>query len=160
MKIGIIVHSKTGHTYAVAERLQKQLQAAGHSATLEKVIPVNDGEAEVTKVLLRSIPNAMGYDAYVFGCPVRGFSVSPILAAYLDKQKDLQGKKVLCLVTQSFPFPWMGGNRAIAQMEKICTNKGAQVCGTGIVNWSKRRRETLISTVVDNLSKSLAGEGE
>ena len=46
----------------------------------------------------------------------------------------------------------MGGNRAIGQMKKICESKGAEVSGSGIINWSKSNREQKIVEVVDRLS--------
>jgi hypothetical protein len=37
-------------------------------------------------------------------------------------------------------------------MQKICQSKGAQVDGTGVVNWSNRRREKMIDDLVEKLS--------
>jgi flavodoxin len=37
MKIGIIVHSQTGHTYSVVQKLQEKLLAAGHSVNIERI---------------------------------------------------------------------------------------------------------------------------
>ena len=42
MKIGILVHSKTGNTYSVAEKLEERLLKEGHLVTFEKVIAEND----------------------------------------------------------------------------------------------------------------------
>ncbi len=56
------------------------------------------------------------------------------------------------LVTQAFPFAWMGGNQAVRQLRKACQAKGAHVCASGVVNWS-RGRERKTSEVVDRLSK-------
>lgn len=97
-------------------------------------------------------PDACAYDALVFGAPVRGASISPVMAACLGKLGSLQGKKVVCLVTEMFPYPWMGGNRAIRQMKEICESKGAIICGTGIVNWMGKQREKRISDVVKKLN--------
>jgi uncharacterized protein (UPF0261 family) len=46
-----------------------------------------------------------------------------------------------------------GENRAIGQMRRICEAKGATVCGTGVVNWSRKRREQQIAEVVDRLGR-------
>lgn len=152
MKIGIIVHSQTGNTYSVAQRLQKKLLSAGQSADIERVIPLDEKQNDASKIRLQNIPDISKYDALIFGCPVRGFSVSPALEAFLSSIPTLQSKKVAIMVTQFFPFPRMGGNQTIAQMKNICESKGAVVCGTGIVNWSSRRREKMITDVVENLS--------
>lgn len=89
----------------------------------------------------------------MFGSAVEAFSLSLVLTTYLKQIESLQGKKVACLVTQFFPYPWMGGNRAIRQMRKLCEAKGATVCGLGIVNWMRSRREKTTAKAVDQLSK-------
>ncbi len=87
------------------------------------------------------------------GSPVQAFSLSSTMTAYLSQIKSLQGKKVAFLVTQFFPFPWLGGNRAIGQMKKICESKGAIVCGTAVINWSKPSRKKQIINMIEKLSK-------
>ncbi len=42
MKIGIIVHSQTEHTYSVAQKLQDKLLDNGHETNLERVITEGD----------------------------------------------------------------------------------------------------------------------
>ncbi len=42
MKIGIIVHSQTEHTYSVAQKLQDKLLDNGHETNLERVITIGD----------------------------------------------------------------------------------------------------------------------
>jgi len=46
----------------------------------------------------------------------------------------------------------MGGNRAIRQMRKLCQSKGATICGSGVVNWVKFRRDKTTARAVDRLS--------
>ena len=155
MKIGIIVHSQTGNTYSVAEKLKEKLLEAGHSVNIERIKPVGGektNEKDVSRIRIEKLPDVNSYDALVFGAPVQGASVSPVLAAYLTQVASLQNKKVACLVTEFFPYPWMGGTRAINQMKKVCESKGASVCGTGIVNWSSIGREKKITDVVEQLS--------
>ena len=36
MKIGIIVYSKTGNTYSVAEKLESSLAKAGHTVEIKR----------------------------------------------------------------------------------------------------------------------------
>lgn len=144
MNIGIIVHSQTGNTLSVAKELKKVLLGAGHSVSIEKMIAVHDREQDFRKVKLIIIPQHSSFDALIFGAPVRGFSLSPVMKAYLSQIETLQGKKVECFVTEFFPFPWMGGNQAIRQMKEICESKGAEVIETGIVNWSSRSRNDKI----------------
>jgi len=153
MNIGIIVYSQTGNTLSVAEKVKEKLTVAGHTASLEKVTVAGGRKQGDRDFQLETLPDAGPYDALVFGSAVEAFSLSPVLTAYLKKVGSLEGKKVACLVTQFFPYPWMGGNRAIRQMRKLCQSKGTTVCGSGVVNWVKFRREKTTAKAVDRLSR-------
>ncbi len=151
MNIGMIVYSQTGNTHSVALKLQEKLSAAGHAVTLERVEVI--GEVGPGKpVQFKTLPDAAKYEALVFGSPVQAFSLCQAMVDYLKQVASLQGKKVAFLVTEAFPYPWLGGNRAVRQMKRLCEAKGAAVCGSGIVNWMKKRREQQIVEVVDRLS--------
>lgn len=139
MRIGIIVHSKTGNTYSAAERIKGELSNIGHQVSIEKVIPFDDKATTVVdRVKLRSTPDTGEYDGIIFGAPVWGFKVSSVMEAYLNQIKSLKDKKVACFVTQSFPFPWLGGNNSTEQMKRICESKGAIVAVTGTANRTKK----------------------
>lgn len=149
MKIGIIVHSQTNNTYFVAQRLREGLSASGHSVSIVKIIATNDREQDIKRIKLENTPDVSDYDGIIFGAPVRGFALSPILTAYLTGIDTLKGKEVECYVTQFFRYPWMGGNRAIKQMKNICEQKGANVIGTGIINWSSKKRKVQIDQMTE-----------
>lgn len=149
MKIGIIVYSKTGNTNSVAQKLMERLIKAGHYVTIEHVSAVNDEQTDLDKIELKTIPDVGAYDALIFASPVRGGSLSQVMTAYLSRVASLQGKKVACFVTQLFLFKWMGGNRSIEQMKRICVLKGAEVLGSGIVNWSSLSRNKKIVEMVE-----------
>ncbi len=153
MKIGIIIHSRTGNTNSVALKLKEKLSAAGHSVDLERLIVLGVLRRGIKDIQFETLPDTGQYEALVFGSPVQGFSLSPVMVSYLTQVASLQSKKVACLVTEFFPYPWMGGNQAVGKMKKICVSKGAAVCGSGIVNWSSARREKQIIEVVDRLSR-------
>ena len=153
MNIGMIVYSQTGNTLSVAQKLQDKLAAAGHAVTLERIEVIGEigpGKA----VQFRTLPDPTPYDALVIGGPVQAFSLNQATQEYLEQCASLEGKPVACLVTQQFPYPWMGGNHAIRQMRRLCKARGARVCGTGVVNWSKKTREEQIAQVTDALSRS------
>lgn len=152
MKIGIIIHSQTGHTNSVALKLKEKLSTAGHKVNLERVEPVEEIRPGVKNFQLKTLPDATAYDALIFAAPVQGFSLSPVLTAYLNQLSTLRNQKIAGFVTQTFPFPWMGGNQSIAQMKQICAAKGGVILGTAIVNWSNKRRETQITELVEKLS--------
>ena len=133
MRIGIIVHSQTGHTFSVAEKLQEKLSAAGHTVDLERLQTV--GEAKLgAKVNFEALPDIGTYDALVFGAPVQAFSLSSVMQVYLGQITAVQGKRVAFLVTQQSPFSWMGGTRALRQFRNANGLRGAVFCGTGLVN--------------------------
>ena len=156
MKIGIIVHSSTGNTYSVAQKLMEKLKSEGHTVDTKRIEPIggdNTNISDISKIKFDVQPDVSQYDALLFAGPVRGFCISPVLAAYLALIPSLKGKKVGLFVTQMFPFPWMGGNHAIAQMKNICAAKGAVISETGIVNWKSKKREEKMITVVEKLSR-------
>jgi NAD(P)H dehydrogenase (quinone) len=156
MNIGIIVHSHTGHTRLAATKLQEALAAAGHTVSIHSVSAMNDAEADYQKVRLNERPDVSAFDALFFGAPVRGFSLSPVMKAYLSAIGPLDGKQIACFVTQSLPYPLLGGNRSVRQMRALCRKKGSDPFGTGVINWSKAEvREKQMEAMAGDLSKAL-----
>lgn len=153
MRIGIFVHSQTGNTYGVALKLKEQLTAIGHTVDLER-LNIPESVQPGTKVAFAALPDFQKYDALVFGAPVQGFSLSPGMTSFLQQVGPIQNKKAACLMTQHFPYPWMGGNRAIGQMKALCESKGASICATALVNWKNKRREQLISDGIASICAS------
>lgn len=155
MKIGLIVHSYTGNTLSVITKLQEALLANGQEAVIERVSAENEDPAAAASARLALIPTTAPYDLLVFAAPVRGFSLSQVMKLYLDQLPMLNGKKVGLLVTQMFPFAWMGGKRAITQMRSACKSKGCQISGTAIIHWSSKHREQQIDEAVMAFQKFL-----
>ena len=152
MNIGMIVYSHTGNTWSVAQKLEAKLSAAGHAVTMERIEVT--GEVEPGKLVqFVTQPDPAPYDALVMGAPVMAFSLSPVMNQYLKQVAPLEGKKVACLVTEAFPFAWLGGNRAVRQMTRLLSAKGATVTGSGVVNWMKKRREQQSVEVTDKLRR-------
>lgn len=151
MNVGIIVHSHTGNTLCVAQSLQEKLIEAGHSVNLERVIAVNEDLSAAGNIQLKVAPDISAYDGLIFAAPVHAFSLSPVMSAYLSQLPSLRGKRIGCFVTQQFPYPWMGGNRAIQQMKRICKTKDENIFESGIVNWSHKEREKRIMYVLEKL---------
>ena len=157
MNIGIVVHSKTGHTLSLATSLKESLLAAGHAVALEQVEPAGAAKPGVTNVPLKAKPEIDAYEAMVLGCPVWGGVMSSVMASYLEQVPSLQGKRVACLATHIFPPGW-GANQTLSQMREVCESKGATVCGSGSASWFPLGRQRRIAEVVDNLSWALEGE--
>jgi flavodoxin len=157
MNIGILVHSQTGHTLSVAQKIEKMLTEKGHTCRIEQV-RARDEEAISRGQVMQPIqlinpPDPLAYDALIFGAPVWGFSLSKVMNAYLERIPKLSGKKAACFITQSFPHPIFGGNRSLKQMKSACQQKGASLYASGIVNWSNSRREDQIEDLVKSLSQ-------
>ena len=153
MNIGIIVHSQTGNTFSVAEKLKESMEEKGHSVHIERVTAVKEQPAPNEPVELKDNPDISIYDALVFCAPVHAFSLSAVMQAYLKQVQSMENKKVNCFVTQQLKFSFMGGNRSVNQMKKACIDKGASFGNTGIVNWSSKKRDELINTVVEDCGK-------
>lgn len=153
MKIGIIVHSYTGHTLSVAERLREKLLSAGHEVNIERITVVGGENPNDKTVRIENSPDIKAYDGVVFAAPVRGGALTPAAAQYLKGLSSIKCKKIACLVTQTFPFPNWGGNQTVRMMKEICESKGASPCGSGLVQWMSRKREKRIIEVVDEISK-------
>ncbi len=151
MNIGIVIYSWSGHTLSIGERLQAKLAEAGHLAELVPVKVVGERKQGARDFQLDAPPDLGSYDGIVFGAAVEAFSLSPVLTAYLKKVESLADKKVACLVTQQFPFAWMGGSNAIRQMRGLCDAKGAVVVGSAVVNWPKSRREKTTAAALNKL---------
>lgn len=155
MKIDIVVHSQTGHTYSVAEKLKEKLSAAGNSVNIERLTPVDPKQTDPKKIQVEKIPDLSAYDALVLAAPVQAFNASPVMRAYLPQLPSLSGKKIACFVTKGLPFNWTGGNKAISLMKSSCESRGGNVVGTGILIWRGADQENKINDMVEKLSASL-----
>ena len=153
MKIGVIVYSQSGHTLEVCEQLKDRLVGSGHSAEIARVPVVGERTPQTKTFELAECPDVSPYDAIVFASSVEAFSLCPVMQRYMQGIGSLDGKKVACLVTQQFPFAWMGGNRAVGQLSKLCQSKGASARATAVVNWAKSKREQTMTAAVDRLAR-------
>jgi hypothetical protein len=157
MKIGIVVYSQTGNTLSVATKLKEKLAAAGHSVALEQVKLVGERKSGSREFQLGPLPDVTPYDVVVIGAAVEAFSLSAVMTKCLGEIGPLEKKSVVCLITQAFPFAWLGGNRAALQMRKLCESKGAAVRGSAVVNWMGRGLDRRIANGVEKLSKFVSG---
>jgi NAD(P)H dehydrogenase (quinone) len=154
----MVVFSHTGNTHSVAQKLRQKLAAKGHDVTYDRLKVVGGFRpAEMIEqpdlIRFEALPDLERYDRIIFGSPVQGGSISAAMIKYLGQLPSLAGKEVACLVTEAFPFGWMGGNRAVRQMTEICESKGATVRGSGLVNWMRPSRERQIEKVTDSLTQ-------
>ncbi|MDD3214280.1 MAG: flavodoxin [Eubacteriales bacterium] len=151
MKIGIIVHSFTGNTLSVANKLMDALMKKGHTVAFERVVVKNENTNQAGNIELEQAPNPSEYDIIYFAAPVRAFSLSPGMKTYLSQVESLQGKKAGCFVTQQLKYRWLGGNHALRQMAGLIRQKGGEPIAFDSVSWSGKDREAQIERVVANL---------
>ena len=154
MKIGIIVHSQSGHTLLVGERLREKLRSDGHEVTLKRFrnTETPEGPQKPENIRLDHIPDAMGYDALIFGAWVQAFNLCPGFHLYLKQIPDFDTSNVSCFLTEQFPYKWMGGSLALSRMKKFLTAKGAEINSSGVINWGNKKREQQIDELVTRFS--------
>lgn len=154
MKIGIILHSQTGNTYSVGQKLEEKLKTKGHDVTLVRMKTIGDTEAKEQDVQLDVMPEVTDYDALIFGGWILAFNLCPGISKYLKQLSFLNDKKVSVFLTQHFPYKWMGGTVGMFKMKEILSSKGAVISSSGIINWSrKNKRDDQINILVEKLSR-------
>jgi flavodoxin len=148
MKIGIIVHSVTGNTLKVSRRLEERLSAKGHEVTLAEIKTAGKVEFGQTDAEFTTMPEIKGYDLLIFGSHTEAFQLETTMKLYFNKLETMEGKAI-CLVTHQFPFKWLGGNGAVNKMKALCEEKGLEVVGKAVVDWSpEKKRENKIEAAV------------
>ena len=155
MKTGIIVHSQTGNTLQVAEKLAQAIKAEGYEAQVERVTTAETSAETLKNITLTTAPDTAGYDQLLLGAPVQAFALSAAMKTYLSQLPDLKAKRVVCFVTQHFPKAWMGGNRAVKQMCEAVTQKGGRVEASYVINWSSKVRNEQIDNLVTRCAQAI-----
>ncbi len=155
MKIGVIIFSKTNHTFLVAKKLNQFLLDKAFDINIERVRGLNTEPRDKGPIQLTNIPNIENYDILIFGSPVWAFSLPPAMKDYLEQLPLLYKKKIYLFVTMQFPFAFLGGNRAIKQMKKICTNKKADIEKTFVINWASKKRDAQISKFLESMAEDV-----
>ncbi len=147
MNIGVIVYSETGNTLSVASKIKEGLASLNHQVELIELKNVSPNK---TQPKLELIPNIDTHDGLVLGSFVEGFQLSRVFKLFLEEVSSLENKKIVCFVTQFFPFRWMGAKQTLKKMKNMCELKGATPYCAGVVQWSRKSsRKKQISTLVD-----------
>ena len=153
MKIGMIICSYSGHTLSVAEKIKTALIHQGNEVTLVKLAASNEDPKSKEPVRLLSIPDLSSYDVVIFGAPIFGAQLAPVMREYLTRLSPLHAKKAGCFITQHFPWKWMGASSSVQKITKATEQHGATVLATGIVQWSSKKREDQINQLVESMCK-------
>lgn len=152
MKIGLLVYSYTGNTLSVAQQIQTGLEKSGHTVTLERLGADNE-DPSATVFNLTRVPDPKQYEALILATPVRGFRIAPIMQATLERMAAFENRKVACVVTHFFPYPFLGGTQVIQAMHRLIEAKGGQVVADAIIDWKSSKRERRIAETVEAFSR-------
>lgn len=156
MKIAIVLYSKTGNTKSVATQLLDKLIATGHNAILEEIVPVGDPTPADKTVSFSRLPDLSSYDGAIFCSPVHAFSLCVTMKYALQEMKLKENFPAATLLTQFFPYAWMGGNRAMGQFKKGVAERGGVVKREAIINWkNEKKREEQIKKCIEEFSTFL-----
>jgi len=152
MKIGLIIHSVTGNTLHVAKELQKKLTENGHEVVLDEIKTEGKIEFGAKDANFLHLPELNGYDILVFGSHTEAFQLEISMKVYFEKMEKLNGKAI-CFATHQFPLEWLGGTGTVKKMKSYCEEKGLEVIGTAVVNWSpESKRQANINAAVEKIA--------
>ena len=155
MNIGIIVHSQTGNTYNVAEKLEQRLKQLGNDVNLERITTIGDVKSETKEIKLDKMPSTEKYDAIIFGGWIQAFRLYPGMEMYLNQLSSLKNKKIACFVTMQFPFKWMGGKNGTAKIKQLVEKRDGKLITSGIIGWSRKDREQNICALIEDICNCL-----
>lgn len=150
MKIGIVIHTVSGHTLKFAQAIREALAQKGHEVDLTglKVIgtprigflPGGGGQFNI-----KSPPELDEFDIVLIGAPVWGFKPSPVITRYLQEDiGNLKGKKALSFVTMGS----FGGKRAVRMMDAELESAGADMLeGEALAYFIRANKEKMAAAV-------------
>lgn len=127
MRIGIVVHSGSGVTLALAGMAAEELERDGHQVEVIRLEPLGEVRPHQEDVALKTVPDVTGFDLLVVGGPIWAMAMSPVTLAFARGNADLAGRRVIPLATMAFPFAFMGGTAGIGALSKALRDSGARV---------------------------------
>ncbi|MGM0436441.1 MAG: flavodoxin family protein [Bacillota bacterium] len=150
MKIGLIVHSQTGHTLGIAREIYNILKEEGHAIELEMVVAKSQKPWKETLPSLSEIPDPKGYDILILGAPVWGFTLSLVMSEYLYQVQPLDCDKLILFSTGAL-HRWLGGNRAIKKMTSLSKMPHSKIVNAGSVRFPRNKKPRYIDQVIENV---------
>jgi len=124
MRIGILVHSKTGKTASFARHVAEHLRSLGHEPEVVKLQPEGTPRFWARAAALEEMPNLSSYELLVLGAPT-WLGPSPVALGFLESAPGLKEMRVYPFVTHMFPR-FMGGNRAVKTLQKAASRVARQ----------------------------------
>lgn len=158
MKIGIIIHTQSGHTAQFARAIAAKFNSVGHEAEIDLLRTVGQVSPGSKKFSIKNAPSLEQYDAILFGGPVWAFKASPVIMALLRGVIKIKNKKVLSFVTMAFPFSWLGGKQAIKEMNQELDASGGIVLPGEILHFLLKPNAQKMEQAVQRIYEKLTGE--
>jgi NAD(P)H dehydrogenase (quinone) len=155
MNIGIIIHSKTGHTLNFARKLSSRCATENIKNEIIRLKFEGIIAPRSKKVTIIDVPNIDTFDVLVFGCPVWAFTASPVITAFLKLTHNIEGKKVICFATMGFPFAFLGGIQAISLMNKLLSKSKSILLPGEVIANSSGISDTKTNVIVERLFKKI-----
>jgi flavorubredoxin len=159
MKIGIIVYSKTGTTARFGRIILESLKRKGHLCELvelkadQEIKPHTEKDKPAYR--FTNLPDCRRYDAIAVGGPVWAFTACPVIIRAIKELNDIKNKKAIPFVTMSFPFAFMGGRRAVMQMSKALSDRGAEIIPGPVVPKILRNQDSLMRASAEQIAALL-----
>ena len=150
MKIGLIVHSETGHTLGIAKEIEKALNKSGHTVDLESVVAKSQKPWKENLPKLGEVPDPKGYDVLILGAPVWGFTLSLVMSEYLFHVRPLECDRLVLFSTGAL-HRWLGGNRAVKKMAHLSRVPDSKIVKAGSVRFPRNKKPKYIDQVVENV---------
>lgn len=158
MKIGIIIHTQSGHTANFARAIAAKFNDNGHETDIGMLRTTGRVSPGSQKFTIKNPPSLKDFDAVLFGGPVWAFKASPVIMAYLSDARDLKNKKTLSFVTMGLPFPWMGGQQAIKSMDQELEASGANVLKGEILWYGFKVNSQKMQQAVDRIYQQFTSD--
>jgi len=157
MKIGIVIHTVSGHTLKFAQAIRDKLVEKGHEVDLTGLRTIGSPRIGFLpgsggNFTIKSPPELAEFDVVLIGAPVWGFKPSPVIMRYLvEDVKKLKGKKALAFVTMGS----LGGKRSVEIMSQELEDAGADILeGEALAYFFKVNKEKL-SAAVDRICERI-----
>ena len=160
MNIGIIIHSQSGHTAALAKAIAGKFRQNNHEVTIKSLQTSGLTKPGSRHFSISNTPDEEemeGFDIILFGGPVWAFKASPVIMEYLRWLKKLNGKKALSFVTMGFPYKSLGGTRALRSMNEEIKASGGTILPGEILHYFFGFNKLKLQEAVESIYKNVTG---
>ncbi len=129
MKVAIIVHSKTGNTMKLAQKIESLLHERNYKVglfDLQTDVSLHPG---IKEFQITNLPDLSQYDIILAGAPVWAFRASPLIVKAIATVTGIEGKIFVPFVTMHFPFPNLLGGSVLNKMRALSLKRSAKPLG-------------------------------